>query len=31
MENNSYPRFLESEFYQDLCKKPQITTEPHAT
>ncbi|XP_061271445.1 regulator of G-protein signaling 2-like [Bos javanicus] len=19
------------EFYQDLCKKPQITTEPHAT
>ncbi|XP_008566263.1 PREDICTED: regulator of G-protein signaling 2 [Galeopterus variegatus] len=31
MENNSYPRFLESEFYQDLCKKPQITIEPHAT
>nr|XP_042114207.1 regulator of G-protein signaling 2 isoform X1 [Peromyscus maniculatus bairdii] len=31
MENNSYPRFLESEFYQDLCKKPQITTEPRAT
>ncbi|CAK7308272.1 regulator of G-protein signaling 2 [Vulpes vulpes] len=31
MENNSYPRFLESEFYQDLCKKPQIATEPHAT
>ncbi|XP_003264536.1 regulator of G-protein signaling 2 [Nomascus leucogenys] len=31
MENNSYPRFLESEFYQDLCKKPEITTEPHAT
>nr|ABB89038.1 regulator of G protein signaling 2 [Sus scrofa] len=32
MENNSYPRFLESEFYQDLCRKPpQITTEPHAT
>ncbi|XP_055966585.1 regulator of G-protein signaling 2 [Sorex fumeus] len=31
MENNSYPRFLESEFYQDLCKKPQIPTEPHAT
>ncbi|XP_039324046.2 regulator of G-protein signaling 2-like [Saimiri boliviensis] len=30
MENNSYPRFLESEFYQDLCKKPQIATEPHA-
>ncbi|XP_025979233.1 regulator of G-protein signaling 2 isoform X1 [Dromaius novaehollandiae] len=21
MENNSYPRFLESEFYQELCKK----------
>ncbi|KFP63516.1 Regulator of G-protein signaling 2, partial [Cariama cristata] len=20
MENNSYPRFLESEFYQELCK-----------
>ncbi|XP_040841325.1 regulator of G-protein signaling 2 [Ochotona curzoniae] len=31
MENNSYPRFLESEFYQDLCKKPQITVEPRAT
>ncbi|XP_004706837.1 regulator of G-protein signaling 2 [Echinops telfairi] len=31
MENNSYPRFLESEFYQDLCKKPQIPTEHHAT
>uniref|UniRef100_A0A452RDQ2 Regulator of G-protein signaling 2 n=1 Tax=Ursus americanus TaxID=9643 RepID=A0A452RDQ2_URSAM len=31
MENNSYPRFLESEFYQDLCKKPQMATEPHAT
>lgn len=31
MENNSYPRFLESAFYQDLCKRPQITTEPHAT
>uniref|UniRef100_G3UDI5 Regulator of G protein signaling 2 n=1 Tax=Loxodonta africana TaxID=9785 RepID=G3UDI5_LOXAF len=28
MENNAYPRFLESEFYQDLCKKPQITTVP---
>ncbi|XP_062069355.1 regulator of G-protein signaling 2-like [Lepus europaeus] len=22
MENNSYPHFLASEFYQDLCKKP---------
>lgn len=31
MENNSYPRFLESEFYQDLCKKPEIATEPRAT
>lgn len=31
MENNSYPRFLESAFYQDLCKKPQITAEAHAT
>ncbi|XP_062057838.1 regulator of G-protein signaling 2-like [Lepus europaeus] len=30
MENNSYPHFLASEFYQDLCKKPQITTEHHA-
>ncbi|NXT89132.1 RGS2 protein, partial [Anhinga rufa] len=25
MENNSYPRFLESEFYQELCKKTPIT------
>ncbi|XP_051854703.1 regulator of G-protein signaling 2 [Antechinus flavipes] len=31
MENNSYPRFLESEFYQDLCKNPQITRAPQAT
>ncbi|XP_037661019.1 regulator of G-protein signaling 2-like [Choloepus didactylus] len=31
MENNSYSCFLKSEFYQDLCQKPQITTEPHAT
>uniref|UniRef100_G1SX61 RGS domain-containing protein n=1 Tax=Oryctolagus cuniculus TaxID=9986 RepID=G1SX61_RABIT len=30
MENNSYPHFLASEFYQNLCKKPQITTEHHA-
>ncbi|NXC42023.1 RGS2 protein, partial [Penelope pileata] len=25
MENNSYPRFLESEFYQELCKKPPVS------
>nr|XP_060630514.1 regulator of G-protein signaling 2 [Anolis sagrei ordinatus] len=31
MENNSYPRFLESEFYQELCKKPSISREPQAT
>ncbi|XP_006026559.1 regulator of G-protein signaling 2 [Alligator sinensis] len=31
MENNSYPRFLESEFYQELCKKPLITKEPQGT
>ncbi|XP_061489987.1 regulator of G-protein signaling 2 isoform X2 [Rhineura floridana] len=30
MENNAYPRFLESEFYQDLCKKP-ISREPQGT
>ncbi|XP_051696002.2 regulator of G-protein signaling 2-like [Oryctolagus cuniculus] len=30
MENNSYPHFLASEFYQNLCKKTQITTEHHA-
>nr|XP_056700164.1 regulator of G-protein signaling 2 [Euleptes europaea] len=31
MENNAYPRFLESEFYQELCKKPQISREPQGT
>ncbi|NWW92805.1 RGS2 protein, partial [Rhynochetos jubatus] len=25
MESNSYPRFLESEFYQQLCQKMPIT------
>ncbi|XP_034979715.1 regulator of G-protein signaling 2 [Zootoca vivipara] len=30
MENNSYPRFLESEFYQELCKMP-INKEPQGT
>ncbi|XP_030062313.1 regulator of G-protein signaling 2 [Microcaecilia unicolor] len=25
MENNSYPRFLQSEFYQELCRRPQGT------
>ncbi|XP_028588354.2 regulator of G-protein signaling 2 [Podarcis muralis] len=30
MENNAYPRFLESEFYQELCKMP-IHKEPQAT
>ncbi|KAH0618319.1 hypothetical protein JD844_017406 [Phrynosoma platyrhinos] len=31
MENNSYPRFLESEFYQELCKKSSISREPQGT
>ncbi|XP_006129200.1 regulator of G-protein signaling 2 [Pelodiscus sinensis] len=31
MENNAYPRFLESEFYQELCKKSKITGEPQGT
>ncbi|MEE6496279.1 hypothetical protein FKM82_002281 [Ascaphus truei] len=32
MENNSYPRFLQWEFYQELCKPvPQITRESQAT
>ncbi|POI20930.1 hypothetical protein CIB84_015324 [Bambusicola thoracicus] len=31
MENNSYPRFLESEFYQELCKKPPITRAAQGT
>ena len=31
MENNSYPRFLESEFYQELCKKTPITRAAQGT
>ncbi|CAM4591939.1 regulator of G-protein signaling 2 [Lepidochelys kempii] len=31
MENNAYPRFLESEFYQELCKQSQFTREPQET
>lgn len=31
MENNSYPRFLQSEFYQELCQRPQITQEAQGT
>ncbi|EMP32824.1 Regulator of G-protein signaling 2 [Chelonia mydas] len=31
MENNAYPRFLESEFYQELCKQSQISREPQET
>ncbi|XP_069497448.1 regulator of G-protein signaling 2 [Ambystoma mexicanum] len=31
MENNSYPRFLQSEFYQELCRKPQISKDPQGT
>lgn len=31
MENNSYPRFLESEFYQELCKKTPISRAAQGT
>ncbi|XP_007421057.1 regulator of G-protein signaling 2 [Python bivittatus] len=31
MENNSYPRFLESEFYQELCRKSSISRDPQGT
>lgn len=31
MENNSYPRFLESEFYQELCKKTPIARAAQGT
>ncbi|NP_001088514.1 regulator of G-protein signaling 2 L homeolog [Xenopus laevis] len=32
MENNSYPRFLQSEFYQELCQSvSQMSKEPQAT
>ncbi|NXX60900.1 RGS2 protein, partial [Scopus umbretta] len=31
MENNSYPRFLESEFYQELCKTTPITRAAQGT
>lgn len=31
MENNSYPRFLESEFYQELCKKTSISRAAQGT
>ncbi|XP_020646135.1 regulator of G-protein signaling 2 [Pogona vitticeps] len=31
MENNAYPRFLESEFYQELCKKSPVSREPQGT
>lgn len=31
MENNSYPRFLESEFYQELCKKAPISRATQGT
>ncbi|XP_002190759.1 regulator of G-protein signaling 2 [Taeniopygia guttata] len=31
MENNSYPRFLESEFYQELCKKMPINRAAQGT
>lgn len=31
MENNSYPRFLESEFYQELCKKAPISRAAQGT
>ncbi|XP_032082587.1 regulator of G-protein signaling 2 [Thamnophis elegans] len=31
MENNSYPRFLESEFYQGLCRKSPISRDSQET
>ncbi|XP_038614052.1 regulator of G-protein signaling 2 [Tachyglossus aculeatus] len=31
MENNAYPRFLESEFYQDLCRTSRMSREPQGT
>lgn len=31
MENNSYPRFLESEFYQELCRKTPISRAAQGT
>ncbi|NWH40359.1 RGS2 protein, partial [Chloropsis hardwickii] len=31
MENNSYPRFLESEFYQELCKKTPMSRAAQGT
>uniref|UniRef100_A0A2H6N7F7 RGS domain-containing protein n=2 Tax=Micrurus TaxID=8634 RepID=A0A2H6N7F7_9SAUR len=31
MENNSYPRFLESEFYQELCRKSPISRDSQET
>ncbi|KAJ6656223.1 hypothetical protein lerEdw1_004013 [Lerista edwardsae] len=31
MENNAYPRFLESDFYQELCKTSPISREPQGT
>uniref|UniRef100_A0A8D0C091 Regulator of G protein signaling 2 n=1 Tax=Salvator merianae TaxID=96440 RepID=A0A8D0C091_SALMN len=31
MENNAYPRFLESEFYQELCKRSPDSRERQGT